>query len=121
MGFGYLYSIIAAGVNSNSGTASFYVDSISEIQFSESAFDSLVLPGARKELILAFAESQLKCKKTFDDVIQGKGGLLGTVTHTRDIQPELTREIGKGIIMLLSGPPGVGKTLTAESGMSISP
>ncbi|KAH0537656.1 hypothetical protein FGG08_005569 [Glutinoglossum americanum] len=74
--------------------ASFYVNSISEIQFSETAFDSLVLPGARKELILAFAESQLKCKKTFDDVIQGKG---------------------KGIIMLLSGPPGVGKTLTAES------
>jgi hypothetical protein len=25
--------------------------------------------------------------------------------------------LGKGIIMLLSGPPGVGKTLTAESGM----
>ncbi|KAI9764600.1 MAG: hypothetical protein M1840_008329 [Geoglossum simile] len=74
--------------------ASFYVNSISEIQFSETAFDTLVLPGARKELILAFAESQLKCKKTFDDVIQGKG---------------------KGIIMLLSGPPGVGKTLTAES------
>lgn len=24
---------------------------------------------------------------------------------------------GKGMIMLLSGPPGVGKTLTAESGM----
>jgi ATP-dependent Lon protease len=27
----------------------------------------------------------------------------------------LTTMLGRGIIMLLSGPPGVGKTLTAES------
>jgi len=44
---------------------------------------------------MGFVESQVETKNTFDDVIQGKG---------------------KGIIMLLSGPPGVGKTLTAESG-----
>jgi len=43
---------------------------------------------------MGFVESQVETKNTFDDVIQGKG---------------------KGIIMLLSGPPGVGKTLTAES------
>jgi SpoVK/Ycf46/Vps4 family AAA+-type ATPase len=43
---------------------------------------------------MSFVESQIENKDTFDDVIQGKG---------------------KGIIMLLSGPPGVGKTLTAES------
>ena len=29
--------------------------------------------------------------------------------------------VGKGMIMLLSGPPGVGKTLTAESGLSLVP
>jgi hypothetical protein len=45
-------------------------------------------------LILTFAESQLASKGLFDDVIEGKG---------------------KGIIMLLTGEPGVGKTLTAES------
>jgi len=45
-------------------------------------------------LLLAFAQSQARNKEMFDDVIQGKG---------------------RGIIMLLSGPPGVGKTLTAES------
>ncbi|KAE8441938.1 hypothetical protein EG329_004146 [Mollisiaceae sp. DMI_Dod_QoI] len=73
---------------------SFFVDSVSEISFNSSAFSSLVLPEDQKELILAFAESQVKYKNTFDDVISGKG---------------------KGIIMLLSGGPGIGKTLTAES------
>src|SRR5690242_3786747 len=43
---------------------------------------------------MSFVESQVENKNAFDDVISGKG---------------------KGIIMLLSGPPGVGKTLTAES------
>lgn len=54
-----------------------------------------MLPHEHKELILALTESQVENKDGFDDVIQGKG---------------------KGMIMLLSGPPGVGKTLTAESG-----
>lgn len=73
---------------------SFLVESVSEIVFNSQAFDSLVLPENQKELILAFAESQVKYKENFDDVISGKG---------------------KGIIMLLSGGPGIGKTLTAES------
>jgi hypothetical protein len=73
---------------------SFFIDAVSEISFNSSAFDSLVLPENQKELILAFAESQVKHKDAFDDVISGKG---------------------RGIIMLLSGGPGIGKTLTAES------
>lgn len=73
---------------------SFFVDCVSEITFNTAAFSSLVLPEDQKDLILAFAESQVKYKDTFDDVISGKG---------------------KGIIMLLSGGPGIGKTLTAES------
>lgn len=59
-----------------------------------------MLPHEHKELILALTESQVENKDEFDDVIQGKG---------------------KGMIMLLSGPPGVGKTLTAESGTCDSP
>ena len=70
-----------------------YVNSVSEIEFSSGAFDRLVLPPKHKELILSFTESQ-KYSDCFDDVIEGKG---------------------KGIILLLCGPPGVGKTLTAES------
>ena len=73
----------------------FSIGSVLDIEYNESAFESLVLPEDHKELILALAESQVQHRDSFDDVIQGKG---------------------KGMIMLLSGPPGVGKTLTAESG-----
>ena len=73
----------------------FSIGSVAAIEYNESAFESLVLPEDHKELILALAESQVQHRDSFDDVIQGKG---------------------KGMIMLLSGPPGVGKTLTAESG-----
>ena len=72
----------------------FSINYVSEIKWNESAFESLVLPSDHKELILALTESQVQNKDSFDDVIQGKG---------------------KGMIMLLSGPAGVGKTLTAES------
>lgn len=72
----------------------FFVDDVGDVEFDEQAFSSLVLPGDKKELILAFAQSQARYKDAFDDVISGKG---------------------KGIIVLLSGGPGIGKTLTAES------
>ncbi|KAF1985167.1 P-loop containing nucleoside triphosphate hydrolase protein [Aulographum hederae CBS 113979] len=72
----------------------FDIPCVKEIVWNDHAFDSLVAPAEQKDLILAFAQTQAKNRECFDDVIQGKG---------------------RGIIMLLSGPPGVGKTLTAES------
>jgi hypothetical protein len=60
----------------------FFVDAVTEIQWNNSAFESLVLPEDQKELILSFAESQIMYKTKFDDFVSGKG---------------------KGIIMLLSG------------------
>ncbi|PWY93867.1 P-loop containing nucleoside triphosphate hydrolase protein [Aspergillus sclerotioniger CBS 115572] len=75
----------------------FFIDGVSDIVWNARAFDSLVLPHGHhdlKELILAFAQTQSSNLDVFDDVIQGKG---------------------RGVVMLLSGSPGVGKTLTAES------
>ncbi|KAF2822706.1 P-loop containing nucleoside triphosphate hydrolase protein [Ophiobolus disseminans] len=72
----------------------FFVNCVKDIEWQTDAFDRLVLPKNQKELILGFTESQRKYRDTFDDVIEGKG---------------------RGMIILLCGPPGVGKTLTAES------
>jgi hypothetical protein len=72
----------------------FFVNSVRDIEWQTDAFERLVLPKNQKELILGFTESQRKHRDTFDDVIEGKG---------------------RGMIILLCGPPGVGKTLTAES------
>jgi len=72
----------------------FFVNAVQDITFSEKAFESLVLPKNQKELILGFTSTQQSYRSQFDDVIEGKG---------------------RGIILLLCGPPGVGKTLTAES------
>lgn len=73
--------------------ARLWIDNLEEVVFNESAYPSLVLPNDYKDLLLAFAEAQIEgCG--FDDVIAGKG---------------------QGILMLLAGSPGTGKTLTAEA------
>ncbi|RAQ66963.1 AAA family ATPase [Aspergillus flavus] len=75
----------------------FYLEGVRDIVWDSQAFDSLVLPAEQqrlKGLILAIAKAQSKQMDTFDDIVQGKG---------------------RGVIIQLSGPPGVGKTLTAES------
>jgi SpoVK/Ycf46/Vps4 family AAA+-type ATPase len=75
----------------------FSLRGVSEIEWNTHAFESLVLPQEQeglKDLLLAVANAQSKQLDNFDDVVRGKG---------------------RGIILQLSGPPGVGKTLTADS------
>ncbi|KAJ4329417.1 hypothetical protein N0V84_000051 [Fusarium piperis] len=70
------------------------INLIQDIIWSNTAFDHLVLPHDYKRIIRAFVHAQISGLDNFDDVIKGKG---------------------RGIIMLLSGEPGTGKTLTSES------
>ncbi|OJD38017.1 aaa family protein [Diplodia corticola] len=78
----------------NNEWCEFDVDDVSDPTWNESALEQLVLPQAQKKLLLAFTQRNELDLPDFDDVILDKG---------------------KGIIILLAGPPGVGKTLTAES------
>lgn len=83
------------------------VENLTNIQFDDKAYDRLVIPEDKKMLIRALVEdnkriqhvdnslkSSSSASKTSSDVISGKGG---------------------GVIFLLHGSPGVGKTLTAEA------
>jgi hypothetical protein len=69
------------------------VSGLQPVVFNDQAFSRLVLPPERKRLIEALVLSHTG-KKTAVDIIAGKG---------------------EGTIFLLHGPPGVGKTLTAEA------
>ncbi|KAL2811668.1 hypothetical protein BJX63DRAFT_271422 [Aspergillus granulosus] len=72
----------------------FSISGISDIEWNEDAFQSLVLPDNQKSIVKALVESHTFCAaQNIDDVIQGKG---------------------KGLVAVLHGPPGTGKTLTAE-------
>ncbi|KAJ2899676.1 P-loop containing nucleoside triphosphate hydrolase protein [Zalerion maritima] len=74
--------------------AQFNVNGIRSIPFGTQAFNKLVLPASIKETIVTLVEGQLDETSDFDDFMLGKG---------------------RGVVFLLAGSPGVGKTLTAES------
>ncbi|KAJ5629833.1 hypothetical protein N7528_003490 [Penicillium herquei] len=68
-------------------------DCISDVKWNREAFQSLVMERKSKELIQALVTSQIEAEQA-TDLISGKGN---------------------GLILLLHGGPGTGKTLTAES------
>ncbi|KAL5114861.1 hypothetical protein ACEQ8H_007238 [Pleosporales sp. CAS-2024a] len=73
----------------------FSLSGIEDIKWNDEAFGSLVLPDRIKQNLKGLVSShRFHAAKTIDDVIQGKG---------------------KGLNVVLHGPPGVGKTLTGES------
>ncbi|PVH68761.1 P-loop containing nucleoside triphosphate hydrolase protein [Cadophora sp. DSE1049] len=77
--------------------AFFLVDEVKDIKWAKNSFATLELDENLKQTISALVHvhgDASRAYEKFDDVIAGKG---------------------KGLIFLLTGPPGLGKTLTAES------
>jgi hypothetical protein len=72
----------------------FNVEKTVEIEWNVEAFANLVLPSEKKMLLQSLVESHHAELNAFDDFIKGKG---------------------RGLVVNLFGPPGVGKTLSAEA------
>jgi hypothetical protein len=71
----------------------FHIDLVDDIKFDEDTFkSSLILNEKYKNMILSLVQVHEDDSLQFDDIIRGKG---------------------KGMVFLLHGEPGVGKTLTA--------
>ncbi|OTA99037.1 hypothetical protein M426DRAFT_325499 [Hypoxylon sp. CI-4A] len=71
----------------------YHVEHLRPVQFQDNAWSRLVLDQEYKDVVQAMVTSYLRKSDTFQDLVPGKGA---------------------GIAILLHGPPGVGKTLTAE-------
>jgi ATP-dependent 26S proteasome regulatory subunit len=70
------------------------VEAMEDIRWNYKAFQKLVIDEDRRQLIYALVKAHKNDEASFDDIIANKG---------------------QGLVGLLSGSPGVGKTLTAEA------
>ncbi|KAH8650042.1 P-loop containing nucleoside triphosphate hydrolase protein [Xylariales sp. PMI_506] len=71
----------------------FFIDQLSPIDWNTKCFDDLVLDESIKKTVQAIVSTRSSKRESFDDIVKGKG---------------------RGLVCVLHGPPGVGKTLTAE-------
>lgn len=78
------------------------MDGISDISFNTLAYEKLVLPPGEKKMAWAFVES----KNLLLDASDSDGSTAFD---------DFVTDKGKGLVMLLCGSPGVGKTYTAEA------
>lgn len=84
---------------------------IRDVRLNKSGFDDLVLPKRHRKLIKALVERHSMGSRPVDEE-------SGDAQPTKPPEPEsvdIVRGKGKGLIILLHGVPGVGKTSTAET------
>jgi hypothetical protein len=74
------------------------LENLRDIQFNTQAFDKLILPANQKQMIHSLVTVHAERLLQFDDFIAGKG---------------------KGMVFLLHGESGTGKTLTAGEHISV--
>lgn len=67
---------------------------LSEVEWNHNTFKRLVIEEKRRELIHGLVQGHRQDDTAFNDIVVNKG---------------------RGLILLLTGSPGVGKTLTAEA------
>ncbi|KAH8655432.1 hypothetical protein BX600DRAFT_469621 [Xylariales sp. PMI_506] len=70
------------------------IEQTGEVLWNKKAFERLVLDRETKDLLRALIDVRMSSTKKFSDLVEGKGN---------------------GLVMLLHGSPGTGKSLTAES------
>ncbi|CAG8978525.1 hypothetical protein HYALB_00010068 [Hymenoscyphus albidus] len=78
------------------------IDNISNVAYDEDNLENLVLPKGHKKIIQALVETHFK---------KHGASVYETESH---YNADIVRGKGKGLIVLLHGAPGVGKTSTAE-------
>ncbi len=85
-------------------------DDTNQLQSTNTAFENLVLPSSHKQTIQALVKNQTRSfnQASRIDRARSKTSLASGVSM------DLVRGKGKGLIILLHGVPGVGKTSTAE-------
>lgn len=89
----------------------FNVDLVEDIIWNPDAFDHLDIPDERKEIVQSLTESHYRNAGGFDDFIEGKG--IGLIFN---LHGESTSDfVDISLSLYYAGPPGVGKTLTAEA------
>ena len=76
-----------------------------QVRYTAAGFDALVLPEGHKKLLRAIVKNQVRDAKQI---------LSEQEVNPEEFQMDLVKGKGKGLIILLHGAPGVGKTATAE-------
>lgn len=81
------------------------IENVRDLSPPEEAFDDLVIKLEHKRLVQALVKTHARPGRAFGKAF---------ASTAEEYQADIVRGKGKGLIILLHGPPGVGKTSTAE-------